>query len=83
MNKKKTEKEEAFDFFCKILDEEYEEVFHKPLNHDVKNTELYKQKVLYFSCLFSEKQKLFNTFNNWQAWVKGPVEVDIHNYMKR
>ena len=71
---------EAFRYFSERLKDIYEEVFQKEINLTVKNTELYRQKVLYFSCLFSKDYKLFETFNNWQSWPKGPVEEDIHKY---
>jgi len=75
----------AFCYFCSILDHIYEEVFKENIDSDVKNTELYEQKVLYFSCLFSKDQQLFRPpfFNKWESWEKGPVEKDIHNLLRK
>lgn len=71
----------AFEHFCSIIDKEYESVFGADQSVDpyVKRTELYNQKLLYFSCLFSKNFSLFKIFDNWQSWEKGPVEVDVHN----
>ena len=70
------QKTEAFNYFSSKIDDAYRSVFGGTIDPIVKNTELYKQKLLYFSCLFDKS--LFKTFNNWESWEKGPVEIDVN-----